>query len=141
MKQGMFLLDLDRCTGCAACVVACNNENEVAVEIPWRRVHSFNSPRYPSAPVFHYSLACSHCVEPSCLHNCPANAYTKDPRLERSCSTERGVSVAVTAHGSAPTTLRSTTIRPESWRNALSATIGWPTDWNRHASARVPSPP
>ena len=78
MKQGMFFLDLDRCTGCAACVVACNNENEVAVEFPWRRVHSFNSPRYPSAPVFHYSLACSHCVEPSCLHNCPANAYTKD---------------------------------------------------------------
>ena len=79
MTQAGFFLDLDRCTGCAACVIACSTENGVAPELPWRRVHTFNAPRYPSAPVFHYSLACNHCIDPSCLHNCPANAYTKDP--------------------------------------------------------------
>jgi Fe-S-cluster-containing dehydrogenase component len=79
MTQAGFLLDLDRCTGCAACVIACTTENGVAPELPWRRVHTFNVARYPSAPVLHYSLACSHCEHPSCLNNCPANAYTKDP--------------------------------------------------------------
>ena len=77
--HGLFVLDLDRCTGCAACVVACNNENEVTVGLSWRRIHTFNQQRLATAPVFHFTLACNHCLEPACLHNCPANAYRKDP--------------------------------------------------------------
>jgi len=76
--HGLFVLDLDRCTGCAACVVACTNENEVADGLGWRRIHTFNQQRFATAPVFHFTLACNHCLEPACLHNCPANAYTKD---------------------------------------------------------------
>jgi len=80
MRQALFVLDLDRCTGCAACVVACNTENPVAESLSWRRIHTFNPQRLPVAPVFHFSLACNHCLEPACLAGCPANAYTKDPR-------------------------------------------------------------
>ena len=79
MTQGLFVLDLDRCTGCAACVVACTNENPVSDGLSWRSIQTFNEARLPMAPVFHYSLACNHCVDPACLTNCPANAYTKDP--------------------------------------------------------------
>ena len=79
MSHGIFILDLDRCTGCAACMVACNTENEVADGLRWRRIHTFNHQRLATAPVFHFSLACNHCLEPACLHNCPANAYSKDP--------------------------------------------------------------
>ena len=78
-NHGRFVLDLDRCTGCAACVVACTNENEVAEGRSWRRIHTFNHQRLATAPVFHFTLACNHCHEPACLHNCPANAYRKDP--------------------------------------------------------------
>jgi len=78
MKQALFILDLDRCTGCAACVVACNNENPVDGDLSWRRIHTFNPQRLPAAPVFHLSLACNHCLEPACLAGCPANAYTKE---------------------------------------------------------------
>jgi len=78
MRQAIFILDLDRCTGCAACVVACNNENPVAENLSWRRIHTFNPQRLPAVPVFHLSLACNHCLEPACLSGCPANAYTKD---------------------------------------------------------------
>lgn len=78
MRQGAFVLDLDRCTGCAACVVACNNENAVSRSSTWRTVHTFNRQRLANAPVFHISLACNHCLDPSCQLNCPANAYTKD---------------------------------------------------------------
>jgi Fe-S-cluster-containing dehydrogenase component len=77
-EHGLFVLDLDRCTGCAACVVACNNENEVGEGLSWRRIYTFNPQRLATAPVFHLSIACNHCLEPACLHGCPANAYTKD---------------------------------------------------------------
>jgi len=77
--HGLFVLDLDRCTGCAACVVACTNENEVTEGLSWRRIHTYNEQRLATAPVYHFTLACNHCLEPACLHNCPANAYTKNP--------------------------------------------------------------
>jgi Fe-S-cluster-containing dehydrogenase component len=76
--HGLFVLDLDRCTGCAACIVACNNENPVAEGLSWRRIHTFNQQRLATAPVFHYSLACNHCLDPACLTGCPADAYTMD---------------------------------------------------------------
>jgi len=76
--HGLFVLDLDRCTGCEACVVGCNNENSVSEDLSWRRIHTFNHQRLATAPVFHFTLACNHCLEPACMHNCPANAYTKD---------------------------------------------------------------
>ena len=78
MTRGIFVLDLDRCTGCAACVVACNNENQISPAQSWRRIHTFNSQRLPQAPVFHYSFACNHCGDPACLNNCPASAFSKD---------------------------------------------------------------
>jgi Fe-S-cluster-containing dehydrogenase component/DMSO reductase anchor subunit len=79
MSHGLFVLDLDRCTGCAACVVACNNENTVGDGLSWRQIHTSNHQRLATAPVFHLTLACNHCHDPACLHNCPADAYRKDP--------------------------------------------------------------
>ncbi len=79
MTQRGFVLDLDRCTGCGACVVACTNENSPTDGIAWRSIATFNRRRMPDAPVFHYSLACNHCLDPACKVGCPANAYTKEP--------------------------------------------------------------
>ena len=79
MTQRGFVLDLDRCTGCGACVVACTNENSPTEGIAWRTIATYNRQRSPDAPVFHYSLACNHCLEPACMVGCPADAYTKDP--------------------------------------------------------------
>ena len=79
MSQLGFVLDLDRCTGCAACILACHNENAPSPGIAWRHVVTFNHSRLPTTPVFHYSLACNHCLEPACLAGCPAAAYAKDP--------------------------------------------------------------
>ncbi len=79
MTQGGFVLDLDRCTGCGACIVACTNENSPTDRIAWRAIATYNRQRLPDAPVFHYSLACNHCLDPACMAGCPADAYTKDP--------------------------------------------------------------
>lgn len=78
-QQALFTLDLDRCTGCSACAIACRTENFVDAQIDWRRIHTFNDQNLPDTAVFHYSLACNHCLEPACLYGCPANAYSKDP--------------------------------------------------------------
>ncbi|MFZ1613303.1 MAG: DmsC/YnfH family molybdoenzyme membrane anchor subunit [Holophaga sp.] len=73
-----FTFDLNRCTGCQACVVGCWMENHAQQDLNWRQVHTFNGCRHPALPVFHLSLACHHCEDPACLKHCPANAYTKD---------------------------------------------------------------
>ncbi len=78
-QQALFTLDLDRCTGCSACAIACRTENLVDAGIDWRHIHTFNEQNFPDTAVFHYSLACNHCLEPACLYGCPANAYSKDP--------------------------------------------------------------
>jgi Fe-S-cluster-containing dehydrogenase component len=79
VSQLGFVLDLDRCTGCAACVLACSTENGLSSGIAWRSIVTFNQSRFPTAPVLQYSLACNHCLEPACLAGCPAAAYSKDP--------------------------------------------------------------
>lgn len=74
-----FRLDLDLCTGCSACAVACAVENELPWGTSWRRVETFNAPRHPGLPVYHLSLACNHCADAPCMAHCPALAYTRDP--------------------------------------------------------------
>ena len=74
----VFLLDLNRCTGCQACRLACSIENQLGEESSWRTVYTFNAPGRPQVPRFHLSLACHHCADPACLRCCPARAYTMD---------------------------------------------------------------
>ncbi|MCP4661755.1 MAG: dimethyl sulfoxide reductase anchor subunit [bacterium] len=76
--QKGFRFDLNRCTGCHACQLACAIENEIAAG-SWRQVVTFNEFRHPGAPVFHLSLACNHCRDAPCMKHCPALAYAKDP--------------------------------------------------------------
>ncbi len=74
-----FLLDLNRCTGCHACLLACSIENTLGAGNSWRQVHTFNLRHHPGVASFHLSLACLHCSNPACMTACPAGAYTRDP--------------------------------------------------------------
>jgi DMSO reductase iron-sulfur subunit len=73
-----FLFDLDRCTGCHACVLACSTENELGWGASWRQVVTFNDAHQPVLPTYHLSLACNHCGNAPCLHHCPALAIRRD---------------------------------------------------------------
>ncbi len=75
--QAAFLLDLNRCVGCGACVLACRMENRLPEHISWRRIVPFNLRRNPAGPTFHFSLACHHCQDPPCARGCPSGALTK----------------------------------------------------------------
>ncbi len=72
-----FSLDLGRCVGCGACVLACRIENDVPDGLAWRRVLSVNPGRAPEAPAYHFSLACHHCQDPPCEQACPTGALEK----------------------------------------------------------------
>ena len=73
-----FLFDMNKCTGCGACRLACTIENRLDLDKSWRRVDTFNERRLPLAPLFHHSIACNHCLDASCMKACPARAIRRD---------------------------------------------------------------
>ena len=78
--QYAFEVDLDACSGCGSCVAACHQKNDLHPGELWRRV-GYLVGGTPSEPALLQAVpsACHHCLEPACLHGCPAVAYRKDP--------------------------------------------------------------
>ncbi len=77
-QQYAFEVDLDRCSGCKACVAACHTLNGLDDNEIWREVGLLVGGS-KSAPVMqHVTAACHHCIEPACMIACPVNAYEKD---------------------------------------------------------------
>jgi Fe-S-cluster-containing dehydrogenase component len=74
-----FVLDLERCVGCGACVLACRLENRLPPGVSWRRIVSLNLARYPGGPTYFFSLACHHCQDPPCVRGCPSGALGQRP--------------------------------------------------------------
>jgi formate dehydrogenase iron-sulfur subunit len=78
-EQYAFEVDLDSCTGCKACVVACHSLNGLDDEEAWRDV-GFITGGSRAAPYQQtVTTACHHCADPGCLNGCPVLAYEKDP--------------------------------------------------------------
>jgi Fe-S-cluster-containing dehydrogenase component len=77
MTGAAFAIDLHRCVGCAACVIACRLENRWPAASAWRRVLPLNLARHPGGPTYFLSVACHHCERPACLAACPSDAYER----------------------------------------------------------------
>lgn len=77
-------IDLDRCTGCEACVVACRIENNVAVvgheesardrSMNWIRIERYMEGEFPDVRVRFRPVLCQHCQEAPCEPVCPVYA-------------------------------------------------------------------
>lgn len=78
-EQYAFEVDLDACSGCKACVVACHNLNGLDEAEQWRSVGSLHGGSEQAPVMQHVTTACHHCIDPACLSGCPVLAYDKDP--------------------------------------------------------------
>jgi Fe-S-cluster-containing dehydrogenase component/DMSO reductase anchor subunit len=78
-QQYAFLVDLDACSGCKACVVACHSLNNLRPGETWRKVGILRGQLSKLPILQHVTAACHHCLEPGCLQGCPVQAYEKDP--------------------------------------------------------------
>ncbi len=86
-KYGM-VIDLDKCTGCGACMVACMAENNVPFKkdethkldsITWMRVYQLsNGKPFPDTDLCYIPRPCMHCEgdhgHSPCVSVCPATA-------------------------------------------------------------------
>ncbi|MGA9405637.1 MAG: 4Fe-4S dicluster domain-containing protein [Bacteroidota bacterium] len=88
-RYGM-VIDLDKCTGCGACMVACAIENNVPpahqsatdrTGITWLRVYEVeNGEQFPDSRSVYIPLPCQQCGnETPCVSVCPQNAVEVDP--------------------------------------------------------------
>ncbi|HEY2251633.1 MAG TPA: 4Fe-4S dicluster domain-containing protein, partial [Planctomycetaceae bacterium] len=77
-EQYAFEVDLDSCSGCKACVVACNSLNGLDETETWRDVGLLHGGSSDQPFLQHVTAACHHCLDPACLNVCPVRAYEKD---------------------------------------------------------------
>lgn len=77
-QQYAFEVDLDRCSGCKACVTACHSLNGLDEHETWRDVGLLIGGTESTPVLQHVTAACHHCLEPACMIACPVNAYEKD---------------------------------------------------------------
>ncbi len=78
MARYGLAIDVDRCTGCYACLVACKSENSTAPGIFWIRLEQKESGEFPKVSRNYIPMLCMQCGEMPCAQGCPTGAISKD---------------------------------------------------------------
>jgi anaerobic dimethyl sulfoxide reductase subunit B len=79
VTQYAFSLDVARCSGCHACVVACHDQNDLVGGdmISFRHVTKHEAGAYPEVHLAYLSVACQHCGDAPCIVVCPTRAMSR----------------------------------------------------------------
>src|SRR5437016_14399731 len=82
-RWGMAV-DLDRCTGCGACVTACHAENNIPIvgaaeaargrAMHWIRIERYWEGEFTDVRLRFRPVMCTHCDAAPCVPVCPSSA-------------------------------------------------------------------
>lgn len=88
MPRWGMVIDLDKCTACQACVIACKAENNIPFSSPheadknrvisWMMILPITEGEYPNLRVRYVPRPCMHCEHPPCVKVCPVGATYKN---------------------------------------------------------------
>jgi menaquinone reductase, iron-sulfur cluster-binding subunit len=87
MARWGMVIDLDQCTACQGCVVACAQENNLPIpthsessigrSVKWIEMTTWTEGEYPSVKLKILPRPCMHCDDPPCVKVCPVGATFK----------------------------------------------------------------
>ncbi|WP_245741953.1 4Fe-4S dicluster domain-containing protein [Anaerobacillus arseniciselenatis] len=77
-KNYAMTIDLQSCIGCAACSVACKNENNTDTGMNWSHHIHTTTGTFPNVKYEYIPTLCNHCDNAPCVKACPVKAMYKD---------------------------------------------------------------
>jgi len=69
-----MVIDLQRCTGCGGCILACKNENNLSQGVSWSSKIAWTEGTFPDVRYTYITTLCNHCENPPCVKGCPTKA-------------------------------------------------------------------